>query len=387
MEALDVLTERSSDEQERLGYIHTLKEILQQPSTWKGTAELLQRDGTRETFQKISKSSLSHIVLTGSGSSWFVGEALAPMLQAGLGVPCTAVSAGSLLTHRSGVLPGGTGLLVSIARSGNSPESTAVVDQVLDAMPDYKHLVLTCNADGALAKRYRSESRVHVIVLDDATNDRSLVMTSSFTNLLLSGLALDSSMAVAAGPQVADRAADLFASFLERHADALSHFVSQRFDTAAYLASGPAMGIARESALKMLEMSSGLVSVLPETFLGLRHGPMSWLRRQGLLVAFLSSDPVTRAYEEDLLNELSRKGLGRHRVVIGEALNDDLVGPEGLGVELPGLAQLPEVYRLTNMMVVGQLLATFTCLNLGLHPDNPSEGVLTRVVGDFKIHR
>jgi tagatose-6-phosphate ketose/aldose isomerase len=38
---------------------------------------------------------------------------------------------------------------------------------------------------GKLATSYRAESRVRVIALDDGTNDRSLVMTSSFTNLVI----------------------------------------------------------------------------------------------------------------------------------------------------------------------------------------------------------
>lgn len=383
--SLHALAAASPDEQHRMGYADTLREILQQPDTWDITAKLLERVEVRQMLSTIMASSPPHIILTGSGSSCFVGECLAPMLQAHLGIPCRAVASGMLLTDRSGVLPKVPGLLISIARSGDSPESTAVVDRILAHEPGYRHLVLTCNATGALTTRYTEEPRLQTLLLDARTNDRSLVMTSSFTNLLLSGAGL---VATSGGlwPEAARTAATLGHMLFDRYADALAEQAKLNFDTAVYLGSGGALGAARESALKMLEMSGGVVTVLAETFLGLRHGPMSWLSRPGLVVAFLSSDPVARAYETDLLQELTRKRLGQARVVVGEDVPEELVGSRGLAVELPGLYQLPQVYAWMLQTVAGQLLAMFRCLHLGHQPDAPSQGVLTRVVGDFVIH-
>lgn len=384
--SLSRLHAAAAAEQSARGYADTLREILQQPQTWQGTAARLATDESLALMQTLLASRPAHIVFTGSGSSVYVGECLAPVLQAALGIPCLAIPAGTLLTSRRGVLPPGRGLLVSIARSGDSPESTGVVDQVLAAEPGYTHLALTCNAQGKLATRYRDEPRMHVQLLDERTNDRSLVMTSSFTNLLLAGTALRHAAAGGADARHADAAAAVAHAVFARHGDALEAVAQQPLSASVYLGSGAALGAAREAALKMLEMSGGAVRVLSETFLGLRHGPMSWLGDDCSVVAFLSGEPSVRGYEYDLLRELTRKGLGRTRVVVGEAIPVDVLGEGGVAIELPGFYALEEAQQLMVHVVVGQLLAFFRCLALGQRPDAPSQGVLTRVVESFVIH-
>lgn len=365
---------------ERLGCADTLREVLQQPATWRATGARLHGGREQGLLVAAISPAPAHIVLTGSGSSLFVGECLAPALQRELGIPSLAVSAGSLLTDRAAVLPRGGGLLVSIARSGDSPESTGALDAMLAGEPMWNHLVMTCNAAGALATRYRSEPRVRVLLLDPATNDRSLVMTSSFSNLLLCGSAL-----VPANRNAAPVAAVADLLF-ERHGDALASWGSRRLDAALYLGSGANFGAAREAGLKMLEMSGGAVRVMTESSLGLRHGPMAWLNRESLVVSFLSGRRDVRAYETDVLGELTRKRLGPRRIVVGEDLQPEWVGDGGLAIDLPGLYALPSAHRAMVYVVVGQLLALFQCLALGQAPDAPSKGVLTRVVQPFALH-
>jgi tagatose-6-phosphate ketose/aldose isomerase len=383
---LDSLQAAPVAEQQKLGYADTLREILQQPETWRDTASRLADAATQATLRELLAAQPQHIALTGSGSSVYVGECLAPVLQEGLGIPSQAIAAGTLLTHRRGTLARGRGLLISIARSGDSPESASVVDQVLEAGPEYRHLVVTCNVQGQLATRYRHEPRVRVLQLSPRTNDRSLVMTSSFTNLLLGGLGLLHVHAGTTDAGLADHAANIATYLFERHADALAREGAADFDAALYLGSGAAFGAAREAALKMLEMSGGAVSAMCETYLGLRHGPMSWLDRPCPVVAFLSGVPAVRAYELDLLREIARKKLGGVRVVVGEAIPADVIGPGDVAVELPGLSQLDEAQQAMVHVVAGQLLALFRCLSLGQQPDAPSQGVLTRVVEAFAIH-
>jgi tagatose-6-phosphate ketose/aldose isomerase len=365
------------------GYADTLREILQQPATWRSTAEQLAGPDTLALLAQMRIARPEHIVLTGSGSSVHVGECLAGVLQAALRIPCRAIPAGDLLTHARGLLPSGRGLLISIARSGDSPESAAVVDAVLAFAPAWMHLVLTCNARGRLATRYRDEPRMQVLLLDPSTNDRSLVMTSSFTNMLLAGGALAQGDVYV---RQAALAADIAQYVFDRYADALAMIARKNFSAAAYLGSGSGLGAARESALKMLEMSGGAVATMAETFLGLRHGPMSALNRPSLVVAFLSAQENVRDYEYDLLRELERKQLGLARVVVGEGIPAGLVGPGDLAIDLPGLNALGDTQRHMVDTVVGQLLAFFRCLHLGQKPDAPSAGVLTRVVEKFAIH-
>jgi Predicted phosphosugar isomerases len=382
---LDALRAAPSAEQRTQGYADTLREILQQPATWLGTADLLSRPLLREQLQAALEPRPSHVVLTGSGSSMYIGECLAPSLQLGLGIPVQAIAAGSLLTHWRSVLPPGAGLLISLARSGDSPESCGVVDRLLADAPDYRHLVITCNAGGRLATRYRDDPRVTVLVLDERTNDRSLVMTSSFTNLLLAGFGLverEGGDAIAPVKRLAGSVQRVF----DEQADALAAIAGGEFSNVVYLGSGGALGAAHECALKMLEMTGGAVVTMAETYLGLRHGPMSSLDEKTLVVGFLSPDPAVRAYELDLLRELSRKQLGMTRVLVGEGIPADVPGPNDVAVELAGLGAADDALPLLADVAVGQLLAFFRCLVLGGQPDTPSQGVLTRVVEHFPMH-
>jgi tagatose-6-phosphate ketose/aldose isomerase len=382
---LDALRAAPLAAQQAQGYVDTLREILQQPATWLGTAEQLCQSQLRERLQAALLPRPSHIVLTGSGSSMYVGECLAPSLQLGLGIPAQAIAAGTLLTHWRSVLPPGKGLLISLARSGDSPESCGVLDRLLAEAPDYRHLVITCNANGRLATRYRDDPRVSVLVLDERTNDRSLVMTSSFTNLLLAGAGLDQQPGeenTAAVKRLAGSVQRIF----DNDANAIAAVAGSDFSNVVYLGSGGALGAAHESALKMLEMTDGAVVTMAESYLGLRHGPMSSLDDKSLVVGFLSPDPAVRAYETDLLRELSRKQLGMTRVLVGEDIASDLLGPDDLAVELRALGAIDDALPLLADVVVGQLLAFFRCLALGGKPDTPSQGVLTRVVERFPMH-
>ncbi len=373
------LLSRPWEEQLQLGYGHTLRETAQQPATWLETTSRLraERPAIAECLRDVQA-----VVFTGSGSSVYAAECVAPWLQAVTDLPSSAVPAGFILTHPDSCLPpSGRFLMVSVARSGDSPESRAAVDWVLESRPQARHLFITCNRMGALATAYRNRANVRTVVLDDSTNDRSLVMTSSFTNLVLAARAL------AGGAQDEEergrRLAQAGAELLRDHADTLATVGRSGFSSVIYLGSGCRLGSAREAALKMLETNAGEVWTMAESFLGLRHGPMSAIRRDTLVVAFLSSDPHARAYELDRLAELDRKGLGCGRVVLGAGL------PPGNGLQIDCAAATGcDDGEMTVLdAVCAQLLAFFRCRDAGHRPDAPSESsVITRVVSGFQIH-
>jgi len=385
------LLARDAAEQERRGYVHTLREICQQPATWVETADgvLAQADVIRDALAAGVPDGAGAIVLTGSGSSLYAGECLALPLQEALRVPVRALPAGLLLVRPEGCLPpSGPFLVVSIGRSGDSPESRAVVDRLLRSRPLSRHLAITCNARGALATAYPGSPRVAAVVLDEKTHDRSLVMTSSFTNLVLAGRALALNHRADAYRALAARAARVAADVLSQQADAIADAAEGPFGSVVYLASGCRLGSGRESALKMLEMNAGRVGVLCESYLGLRHGPMSAVHRDTLVVAFLSSDPLARAFELDLLNELDQKAIGLRKLVVGSGVPAEAASrPEDVVVECGAGERLPDEDLALVDAVVGQLLAFFRCLHAGLRPDSPSEaGIINRVVQSFAIH-
>jgi tagatose-6-phosphate ketose/aldose isomerase len=371
------------------GYGHTLREIGQQPVTWLETGARVAEGAAAFGRLVASDAAPGAVVLTGSGSSLYAGECLSPALQRALGIPVHAVSAGEVLTDPAGSLAGRVPtLMVSFARSGNSPESCGAVDAVRESMPGCRHLVITCSGQGRLATSYRDDPQVTTLVLDERTNDRSLVMTSSFTNMVLAGRLLALAPDVAGYRSRIEVLARQAVELLVGHTDALAGVARSEYRTAVYLGSGNRYGAAREAALKMLEMTGGQVKTFPETYLGLRHGPMCAIDDGALVVCFLSSDGVTRAYEVDLVRELNRKRLGARKVIVGPGVPADIVSDADVVIDPPGLASVDDADAPVLDVLVGQLLAFFRCLHIGLRPDAPSdEGVISRVVGDFAIHR
>ncbi len=380
------------EEQRGRGYFHTLREIAQQPLTWTTTArrmdaavpaisELLDRSGVSARHASV--------LLTGSGSSLYAGASACHGLRSALGVPVFAVAGGDLLTDLDATLsPTDAVLVVSLARSGNSPESCGAIDLLLDRRPHNMHLVLTCCADGRLAMDYGNEPRVKTIVLDAATCDRSLVMTSSFTNLALGSRVLAFAKGVGSFDDLSSRLATIGQHILVHHGRHVSDLGGESFRSYVFLGSGGRFASARESALKMLEMTTGQVATLAESFLGLRHGPMSAVHDDSLFVCYLASDPLVRAYELDVIRELNTKGLKARKLIVGEAIPEASASQSDVLLECPGLTAVGDRHAPIVDALVGQLLAFFRCLSLGLKPDAPSPtGVITRVVQDFVIHR
>lgn len=376
---------RTEAEQKQRGYFHTLKEICQQPWTWMRTCERMI--ALREPLL-ASVRGIKSLVFTGSGSSEYAGDCVRLPLQNELAVCVESVSGGNLLIHGTKALPKDRpGLLVSLARSGNSPESTGAVRILLESEPAYRHLIVTCNETGSLAKTWRDHRDVLVVALPPETNDESLVMTSSFTNLALAARFLGLLEQPEAYRKLCATQSKTCQNLVSTHFDVLSRIAAIEFRRAVFLGSGTRYSAAREASLKMLEMTSGRITTISESFLGLRHGPMSFVHEDTLVMCQLSSDPTVRAYELDLLAELDRKKLGLCKVIIGEDV------PESAGragdeiIHCPGLGDLGDDDRAIIFVVVAQLLAFFRCLEEGLRPDSPSEdGVISRVVESFPLH-
>jgi tagatose-6-phosphate ketose/aldose isomerase len=154
-------------------------------------------------------------------------------------------------------------------------------------------------------------------------------------------------------------------------------------DRIVVLCSSPLLGWGREAGLKILEMTAGRFPVVTETYLGLRHGPMSFLRPDTLVLCLLSSDPTRRLYEVDLIAELRSKRLGRLVGIAGPGEHGD-----GFDDVIPAvLPDAPDDLRTPFEILIPQLLGYHLSLRLGLNPDNPSpQGVISRVVQGFKIH-
>ena len=379
------LLSRSDSEQIRLGYFHTLREIYQQPTTWLKTAEKMIASAP-ELRESVRGSQA--LVLTGSGSSEFAGHCVRAALKRELNVVTEVIGGGTLLAYGEAAVPPGRPLLaVSLARSGDSPESMGAISRLLENESQIRHLVLTCNREGRVADTFRDHPDAHVIALDDATNDRSLVMTSSFTNLVLAVRCLGLLDSLERYRDVSVQLSQVASELLRSHFGTAARVGAMDFRRAIYLGSGPRLGAARESALKMLEMTAGSVATLCDSYLGFRHGPMSFAHSDTLIVCFLSSDPTLRAYECDLLREIDDKDLGLMKVIVGSFVPPEVARKNDVIIECSGLRDIGDDESTVIHVIVGQLLAFFCCLKHGLRPDSPSEdGVINRVVQSFKLH-
>ena len=379
-----------AEERRRLGVEHTAREILQQPWTWRQTARLVLREQAEVVRRFLGCGAITDLVLAGAGSSAYAGLALVPLFRQVCGWAADAVPTTDLLLDARGAfLPGqrqpARSLLVSMARSGDSPESTGVVDSVLRELPEVRHLILCCNGQGALAQRYRDRPNVCTLVLPEAANDQSLMMTSSFTSLIVAGQCV-AALAAAAERQY-EAVVETMCAAGECLLDAAAvakELAEPVPDRVCLLASRALSGMAREGALKLLESSAGRVATLSETFLGFRHGPMAFANERTILLFFLSSDESSRPYELDLVREARAKRLGRKSVALGP-------GAENVEADVrlsaPYAAPLPDCYRAPVDVTFPQMLAFFSCLQLGFQPDAPSAaGVIHRVVQGVRVY-
>ena len=270
-------------------------------------------------------------------------------------------------------------LLVSFARSGNSPESlatTALADELVD---DVWHLVLTCDRDGELGRAHQGRADSLVVYMPERTNDVGFAMTSSLTSMLLTCLLLlgpadtgDADSLARAAQYVVDMQPDI---------RALARTKRRRF---VYLGSGPLEGLARESALKLLELTAGEVVTYFDSPLGFRHGPKSVLDADTVVVVFVSTDPHTRRYDLDIVAEI-RAQLGRDAVTVlcAEPIPAEL----GPAVLLPGLEALDDALVALPYLVFAQYLALFTSLEHAKTPDDPfPSGEVSRVVKGVTIY-
>ena len=358
----------------------TRREILQQPETLRATQALLRsRQSAIDAFlAPLLATPGLRIMLAGAGTSAFIGECLAPWLSSRLGRLVEAVATTDIVSAPSLYLAtDAPTLLVSFGRSGNSPESIAAMDLADAQVATIHHLVITCNAAGELARR--GAANAHVVVLPEATHDRGFAMTSSFSAMMYAALAIFTGIgnmderAEAIARAVADVVRDCDAR--------MAALAGQRFQRVVYLGSGVFKGLAREAALKLLELTDGALVTAFDSTMGFRHGPKTIVNDRTLVIVFLSNDPLTRRYDLDLLAEL--RGDGR----CGAVVTVDAQEADRDAIRIGHLAEAADVDLLFPFIVPAQLFGLHASLALGLTPDRPNvSGTVSRVVQGVRIH-
>lgn len=395
MDVLAKLLTLPAAEKERLGVVHTPREVSQQPLTWRRTHqeilqlapaidEFLTSAGLGDASQKLS------VLLVGAGTSDYIGKSVCALLQKEWRCDVKAVPSTDLLTNmEEHVVPGRSYLWISFSRSGDSSEGVAVLRAALEQYPEIKHVIVTCNERGQMACSFKNHRNVFSIILDDEVNDRGLAMTSSFSNMVVVGQTLAHLHNLEQYGLILDDLATSATLILPVAAEVCDRLVHEGFSKVCFLGTGPLKGAATESALKVLELTNGRVMSFAESFLGIRHGPLSAIDSDTLVVGFLSGNQRRRAFELDLVREISDKELTAKCLSVFPATERELSASEQQQntLVLRFQHEIADLYRPLVDVVIGQLLGLFSSLRERLKPDSPSpQGAINRVVSHVKIY-
>ena len=369
-----------------LGGLNTAKEISQQPALWlKIWNQVWKQQDEINNFIKKAKD-VDKVILTGAGTSAFIGESLKGSFHRNFH-PCTeAIPTTHLVSHPNDYLSKDQSiLLISFARSGNSPESKAVVSFVDDFCEKCFHLIITCNPDGNLAK-YKSRSEKFTFQLPAEANDQSLAMTSSYTGMLLSALLISRIENLASLKDQVLRICDYGSRIFDTHLPVIKKIAGLPFKRAVFLGSGPLFGVAMESHLKLQELTDGNIICKNDSFLGFRHGPKAVVDDETIIIYNLSNNEYVAQYEKDLIFSMDKGKKALAQVVIAERLDSNL--PVDYKIILAENDNKVDEDLLTLPGVIpNQILGFFKSINEGLSPDNPSEsGAISRVVEGVNIY-
>jgi tagatose-6-phosphate ketose/aldose isomerase len=389
-DSLSALLSLSEKEKQARGLIDTPREIHQQPATWLETFQLL-------TFQRaplqdfLANCGIQHglanqpaVILAGAGTSDYIGRALKNLLHQQWRCEVMAIPSTTLLTNMDEIiLSGKPYLMISFSRSGESSEGVAVLEQALRFYPNQiRHLIVTCNATSTMAKT----PGAFTIRLDRAVNDRGLAMTSSFSNMVIAGQYLAHIHTPDNYEPRLKSLATMGTRLLSEAANSAALLSNQKFTRVSFLGTGALQAVAEESALKVLELNAGKIATLAESFLGLRHGPMSFLNKETLVVAYLSANSHRQQYEQDLLEEIRNKNLCGEMLIIAPHTSDRIQKLTQQILDLNAPSNFPDLCRPPVDIIVGQLLALFLAIENGISPDTPSEGAISRVVSHVNIY-
>ena len=373
-----------------LGAEITTREIYQQPDVWKEAFESYQekREEIAAFLQVIAdKHDYIKVILTGAGTSAYVGDTLVPYFKEVYDERkwnFNAIATTDIVANPETYLKKDVAtVLVSFARSGNSPESVATVDLAKALVDELYQVTITCAADGKLALQAHGDERNLLLLQPAASNDAGFAMTSSFTSMMLTALLVFDPTEFAVKAERFKVVSSLARKVLD-NAEDVKELVDLDFNRVIYLGAGPFFGLAHEAQLKILELTAGQVATMYESPVGFRHGPKSLINEDTVVLVFGTTTDYTRQYDLDLVREVAGDQIAC-RVVL---LSDQAFGLENVKeVALGCGGVLNDIYRVFPYIVYAQLFALLTSLKVENKPDTPSPtGTVNRVVQGVIIH-
>jgi glucosamine--fructose-6-phosphate aminotransferase (isomerizing) len=331
---------------------YTFEEILSQPEIWQQTLYHLSRNRI-ETAIEFGK--YEQVLFTGCGSTYYLSLWASRWCEMRQRVLSRAVPSSDLLLFPSSWLHRHKRtLLVAISRSARTTETIRAVER-FQAGGYGDCVVVTCYPDQPLAKL-----SPWVLGVPGA-GEKSVVQTRSFSNMMLAVAALIEQ----------DTPLDLATLYVEegtrilKESIALAEFLGSSHNLAkfVFLGSGPFYGLANEAMLKGKEMS--LTPTEAFHFMEFRHGPISIVDRQTLVVGLLSEEGLD--YELDVLKDVHE--LGAYVVALSGVKHHSIMQNVDHALfidEGPSPIWYAPLY-----LPFLQLLAYYRAISKGLDPDHP----------------
>ena len=378
----------SEEELSKYNGTHTAREIAQQPGLCLEVYENIHNNKNNliSFFEEVIPD-IDGIILTGAGTSNYIGMVLKSVYNHAFNIPTESISTTHLVSHPQDYFKKDRKfLLVSFARSGNSPESKAAVNMADEYTEKCYHLFITCNQEGELA-HLETKSKKMCYILPERANDLSLAMTSSFTGMLTAGLLIAKVNQINSEREKFERIAQHMEQAIHQENESLRNLAKQDFERSVFLGSGPLYGIAKEAQLKMQEMTDGIVVGKHDSFLGLRHGPKAVINDKTLVVFHFSNNEYVNKYEKDLAESFKKD----HSLQLQLGISENPVHNKDLSFAITFKNThtfLEDEYLAIASIVPAQILAFHKAIHLGISPDNPSRnGAISRVVQGVNIYQ
>jgi len=381
----------NQEELENLGATITTREIKQQPDLWDEayTTYTERKKAIEEFFGKLTaKHDYIRVIFTGAGTSAYVGETITPYLKGKVderqwdltSVPTTTLVSNPYQFLKSDIPT----LLVSFARSGNSPESVASVELGEQIVKDFYQLTITCAKEGELAKRAKGDKNNLLLLMPELSNDQGFAMTGSFSCMTLTALLVFDTATEDEKAAYVKTIRQMGSSVVERVSE-IQEVIDGDFDRIIYLGSGSLEGLTREAQLKVLELTAGKVVTAFDSSLGFRHGPKSFVNEKALVFVFVSNQSYTRQYDLDILKELKLDGIAQSVVAI-ETTGEVNYDGDAFSFGITG-KDVPDAYLALPYVIYGQTVSLLSSVKVGNKPDTPSPtGTVNRVVKGVTIY-
>ncbi len=383
---------KTDAELQKIGAKITTREIQQQPELWKETLNIYQEkvseisDFLAKITQKVGKVK---VIFTGAGTSAYVGNTIMPYLRKHGDrekYDFEAIDTTKIVSTPEDYLETKTPtILVSFARSGNSPESVATVELAKKQVKHLYQIAITCAPEGRLAQDLKDDPTGLVLLMPAKSLDQGFAMTGSFSCMALMALLVFDTLADQDKAENVAAAAKLGESVIARESE-IQKLVDTDFDRITYIGSGALGGLAEEARLKILELTAGKVAALFDTSMGLRHGPKSFLDRKTIVFDFVSNNAYTRQYDLDILNEIKGDQIVPLVMGVGQTKSGQDFDGEVFAFETS--KRLPDAYLALPDVMFAQMIALLTSIKVENTPDTPSPtGTVNRVVKGVTIHQ